>query len=83
MLDVQTSGAQWKRPVCVTLGEKGDQLIKGPHDALALMTERWPFLRGVQFVRARSFCRAALDGRRTVEEARVQFEQAIIEERAQ
>lgn len=83
MLDVQAGNSQWKSPVCVALGEKGEQMVRGPHDALALMTEKWPFLRGVQFVRARSFCRAALDGRKSVEEARAQFEQAIGETQIQ
>ncbi len=83
MLDVQISKSQWNKPVCVTVGDTGEQLVKGPHDALALMTEKWPFIRGAEFVRARSLCRAALDGRKTVEEARVQFEQAINEARIQ
>ncbi|MGF9565238.1 DUF982 domain-containing protein [Neorhizobium sp. JUb45] len=82
MLDVQISKSQWNKPVCVAVGEADEQLVKGPHDALALMTEKWPFLRGAEFVRARSLCRAALDGRRTVEEARIQFEQAVSEARA-
>lgn len=81
MLDVQINKSQWKKPVCITFGEAGEQLVKGPHDALALMTEQWPFIRGAEFVRARSLCRAALDGRKTVEEARIQFEQAIGEAR--
>lgn len=78
MLEVQISESQWKKPVCVALGDTGEQMVKGPHDALALMTDEWPYLRGAEFVRARSFCRAALDGRRTVEEARIQFEQAVV-----
>lgn len=77
MLDVQISKSQWNEPVRVVLGESDQQLVKGPHDALAMMTEQWPFLRGVEFVRARSLCRAALDGRKTIEEARIQFEQAV------
>lgn len=76
MLEVQTK-SQWNTPVCVAVGKADAQMVKGPHDALAMMTEQWPFLRGVEFVRARSLCRAALDGRRSVEEARIQFEQAV------
>jgi len=81
MLDIDISKSQWNKPVCVARDNAHEQLVKGPHDALALMTEGWPFLRGAEFVRARSLCRAALDGRRTVEEARIQFEQAVSEAR--
>ncbi len=76
MLEVQAK-SQWTTPVCVAVGNTDKQMIKGPHDALAMMTEQWPFSRGMEFVRARSVCRAALDGRKTVEEARVQFEHAV------
>jgi hypothetical protein len=30
-------------------------------------------MRGLKYLRARSVCRAALDGRKTVEEARAEF----------
>ncbi|GGF80446.1 hypothetical protein GCM10010924_04390 [Rhizobium wenxiniae] len=44
-----------------------------------VLTDRWPDLRGPHFVKARSCCRAALDGRRTPEEARQEFENAVSE----
>ncbi|MGE7370234.1 DUF982 domain-containing protein [Neorhizobium sp. NPDC001467] len=78
MLNVQTK-SQWNKPVCIAVGNSDEQIVRGPHDALALMMEHWPFPRGMEFVRARSYCRAALDGRRSVEEARIQFEQATRE----
>lgn len=71
--------ASWQKPVQVAFGNLGTEEIKGPSEALVVLTDRWPDLRGPHFVKARSFCRAALDGRRTPEEARSQFEQAVSE----
>jgi hypothetical protein len=71
--------ASWQKPVHVAFGSLGTEVINGPSEALLLLTDRWPDLRGPHFVRARSFCRAALDGRKTPEEARLQFEQAVSE----
>lgn len=71
----------WEKPVRVTFDHCGTESVKSPFEALALLTERWPDMRGPHFVKARSACRAALDGRRTLEEARVQFEQAVHEAR--
>jgi hypothetical protein len=71
--------ASWQKPVHVAFGSLGTEIINNPSEALGLLTDRWPDLRGPQFVRARSACRAALDGRRTPEEARLQFEQAVSE----
>lgn len=69
----------WQKPVRVAFSQIGIEDINGPSEALNLLTDRWPDMRGPQFVRARSLCRAALDGRRTPEEARLQFEQAVSE----
>ncbi|AXV15241.1 DUF982 domain-containing protein [Neorhizobium sp. SOG26] len=71
--------ASWEKPVRVAFAHIGTQVVNGPFEALALLTDRWPDMRGPNFVRARSACRAALDGRRTPEEARLQFEQAVSE----
>ena len=71
--------ANWQKPVHVAFENIGTEVIKGPSEALLLLTDRWPNLRGLHFVKARSCCRAALDGRRTPEEARQQFEQAVTE----
>jgi hypothetical protein len=71
--------ASWQKPVHVAFGSLGTEVINGPSEALLLLTDRWPDLRGPHFVRARSCCRAALDGRKTPEEARLQFEQAVSE----
>ncbi|KKX34138.1 MULTISPECIES: DUF982 domain-containing protein [unclassified Rhizobium] len=71
----------WEKPVHVTFGHLGTEYVKSPFEALALLTDRWPDMRGPEFVRARSACRAALDGRKSPEEARQQFEQAVSEAR--
>ena len=69
----------WQKPVQIAFGNLGTEIISSPSEALLVLTDRWPDLRGPHFVKARSFCRAALDGRRTPEEARQQFEQAVSE----
>jgi hypothetical protein len=69
----------WQKPVQVRFGPLGTEIINSPFEALVVLTDRWPDMRGPHFVRARSVCRAALDGRRSPEEARQQFEQAVSE----
>ncbi len=71
----------WQKPVEVVFGSLGTETVNGPFEALVLLTDRWPDMRGPHFVRARSACRAALDGRSTPEEARRQFEDAVSEAR--
>lgn len=73
----------WTEPVEVNFDMNSKNLIVGPFDALALLTEKWPEKRGLNFVRARSACRAALDGRKTPEEARKCFEDAVSEAKRQ
>lgn len=70
---------RWTEPVEVNFDKTSNNVIAGPFDALALLTENWPHARGLTFVRARSACRAALDGRKTPEEARRCFEDAVSE----
>lgn len=70
---------EWQKPVQVVFANLGTEAINSPYEALMILTDRWPDLRGPHFVKARSTCRAALDGRRTPEEARKQFEQAVSE----
>lgn len=69
----------WTEPVEVNFDTSSINVISGPFDALALLTENWPHTRGLTFVRARSACRAALDGRKSAEEARKWFEDAVYE----
>ncbi|KXG84764.1 DUF982 domain-containing protein [Agrobacterium bohemicum] len=74
---------RWTEPVEVNFDTTNKNVIAGPFDALALLTEDWPHTRGLNFVRARSACRAALDGRKSPEEARKCFEDAVSEARRQ
>ncbi|WP_244530404.1 DUF982 domain-containing protein [Rhizobium sp. NFR07] len=47
------------------------------------MTEDWPAAQDLDFVRARSACRKAIAGHKTVDEARIAFEAAAAEARTQ
>jgi hypothetical protein len=67
---------RWTEPVEVNLEANGKSVIAGPFEAL---TEGWPKIGGLSFVRARSACRAALDGRKSPEEARKCFTDAVSE----
>ena len=68
---------RWTEPVEVNLDANGKSVVAGPFEALTLLTEGWPNRRGLSFVRARSACRAALDGRKSPEEARKCFTDAV------
>ncbi|WP_313617095.1 DUF982 domain-containing protein [Agrobacterium sp.] len=57
----------------------GTQMVHGPYSALHFLTDEWPDARGPAYVEARRFCRAALDGRKTAEEARERFMAAACE----
>ncbi|EGP58767.1 hypothetical protein Agau_C101664 [Agrobacterium tumefaciens F2] len=71
---------RWTEPVEVNLEANGKSVVAGPFEALILLTEGWPNkIRGLSFVRARSACRAALDGRKSPEEARKCFTDAVSE----
>ncbi len=74
---------RWTEPVEVNFDKTNKNIVAGPFDALALLTDDWPLTRGLNFVRARSACRAALDGRKSPEEARKCFEEAVSEARRQ
>ncbi|WP_183748916.1 DUF982 domain-containing protein [Rhizobium sp. BK196] len=64
---------RWNSPIKVGFEGAGARTVKGPFDALACLAEHWPAVRGLKYLKARSACRAALDGRKTVEEARAEF----------
>lgn len=74
--------ARWNEPVELT-SPSGSHTVSGPFEALAHMTENWPAARGLDFVRARSACRGAIAGHRTVDEARIAFEAAASAARKQ
>ncbi|MBW6425473.1 DUF982 domain-containing protein [Rhizobium sp. XQZ8] len=62
----------WDQPVRV-----GDALIFSPIDAHRFLQSQWPDRKDMAFADAESAIRAALDGRVTVDEARVKFEKAL------
>jgi len=64
---------RWNGPIKVGFEEAGSRTVNGPFDALACLADHWPAARGLKYLKARSACRAALDGRKTVEEARAEF----------
>ncbi|KQS98074.1 MULTISPECIES: DUF982 domain-containing protein [unclassified Rhizobium] len=75
--------AKWANPVEVGFAQDGPQMVQGPFDALTCLMDTWPDVRGPQYVAARSFCRAALDGRKSAEEAREVFISAAREAKLQ
>ncbi|MCK3780756.1 DUF982 domain-containing protein [Ensifer sesbaniae] len=62
----------WKQPIELDFVGGVCRTVKGPSDALACLADHWP-RRGPFYVAARSACRAAIEGRRTAEEARKLF----------
>jgi len=72
--------ARWNDPVEITLAS-GSHQVSGPFEALAHMTDNWPAEQGLDFVRARSACRGAIAGHKTIDEARIAFEAAAAEAR--
>ncbi|MCV9996742.1 DUF982 domain-containing protein [Pararhizobium sp. YC-54] len=74
---------KWSNPVEVGFAHKGSQVVLGPFDALICLMDTWPDLRGPRYVAARSLCRAAIDGRKSAEEAREVFIAAAQEAKLQ
>ncbi|KAA0695544.1 DUF982 domain-containing protein [Neorhizobium sp. P12A] len=72
---------KWKSPVEVSFAQEGSKVVQNPFEALVCLTDMWPSIRGLRFLKARSACRAALDGRKTAEEARAEFIAAAKEAR--
>jgi hypothetical protein len=64
---------KWNEPVRIEAPISGDVQVNGPFEALAVLLDEWPDLRGPGYVRARSLCRAAVAGRKDAEEAREIF----------
>lgn len=63
----------WNTPVKVNMPHSGIQTVHGPFAALILLMDEWPNMSGPAYVEARSACRAALDGRKTPDQARAEF----------
>ncbi|ANM09052.1 UNVERIFIED_ORG: hypothetical protein GGI57_003355 [Rhizobium aethiopicum] len=64
---------KWNSPVKVGFEGADLRTVNGPFDALKCLADFWPNSRGLRYIKARSTCRAALDGRKSVEEARAEF----------
>ncbi|TNM62934.1 DUF982 domain-containing protein [Aliirhizobium smilacinae] len=75
--------SRWNKPVEISLPATGSHQVLGPFEALTYLTENWPAGQGLTFVKARSACRGALAGHKTVDEARIAFEAAASEARKQ
>jgi hypothetical protein len=74
---------KWSKPVRLDLANSGRLEVSSPFEALIYLTEDWPAHQDLRFVKARSACRGALAGHRSVEEARTEFEAAAEEARQQ
>lgn len=64
---------KWSSPIQVGFSQGDAKIVSGPSEALHCMADLWPDRRGPVYVAARSVCRAAIDGRRSAEEARALF----------
>jgi hypothetical protein len=64
---------RWNDPIKVGFENAGAKTINGPFEALKCLADLWPNVRGLRYLKARSACRAALDGRKSLEEARAEF----------
>ena len=72
---------KWNRPVEVRMNREGRTTVAGPFEALAVLTDSWPGEQSLSFVKARSACRGALAGHKSLEDARREFETAATEAR--
>ncbi|TXI02953.1 MAG: DUF982 domain-containing protein [Rhizobium sp.] len=63
----------WNTPVEISFRAIGSEAVNGPFEALIVLTDRWPDRSGLNFIKARNACRAAIAGRRNSEEARCAF----------
>ena len=70
---------KWSGPVEIGLECGSPFLVTGPLEPLNCMANLWPDRRGPSYVAARSLCRAAINGRKSAEEAREMFISALIE----
>ena len=71
----------WHSPVKIAFMRGVVRTVQGPTEALRCLADLWPDQRGPHYVSARRLCRAALDGRRSAEEARKAFVTATREAR--
>jgi hypothetical protein len=72
---------KWTQPVEMSFSPEGKTTVSGPFEALAVLTGSWPGEQSLSFVKARSACRGALAGHKSLEDARREFETAADEAR--
>ena len=70
---------KWSNPIQVGFTPGSAKMVSGPSEALHCLADLWPDRRGPFYVAARSVCRAAIDGRKSAEEARELFISAVRE----
>lgn len=75
--------SRWNKPVELSFSTTGAHEVQGPFEALMHLTENWSAEQELTFVKARSACRGALAGHKTIAEARIAFEAAAAEARKQ
>ncbi|CAN7485085.1 DUF982 domain-containing protein [Rhizobium sp. LjRoot30] len=63
----------WNQPLEIGFQQDDVHEVHGPLEALNCLAHLWPDRRGPQYVAARSICRAAIDGRKSAEQAREAF----------
>lgn len=69
----------WASPVTVQFPHKDRQIVAGPFEAMTCLTDSWPNMSGLKFLKARTACKAALDGRLSADAARTEFAEAVQE----
>jgi hypothetical protein len=69
----------WIAPVTVQFPHQDRRTVAGPFEAMTCLTDSWPNMSGLKFLRARMACRAALDGRLGADDAREDFVAAVTE----
>jgi hypothetical protein len=69
----------WSNLVYIRIGTGNADVITGPSDALAALTNRWPAGQGRHFVDAKRLCRMAVAGDVSAEVAREAFIAAALE----
>jgi len=67
----------WNEPVAVNFPHQERKVVSSPFEAMTCLTDKWPNMSGLKFLRARMACKAALDGRLSADDARVIFVEAV------
>ncbi len=74
----QRYAGRWE-PITIRLTQGIPRIFKDAEDALSFLEVEWPHRTDFTYLRAIRACRAALEGRESIEVARLEFELACIE----